>query len=339
MQKFKILFLLVTIFTIPLFGQWGNFSSKPNRASCCNWNSGCCFDGNFTVGVDFLYWTACVGDNHFGVERDATVTNLKYKYFDCEWDPGYRVFLGVDNIFGCLNLQFVYTYFDTEVSDSFSSENGSTFSASLPSPISFAASGSSISADWNLNYQHFELTLGYPLAFGRTNCFSLVPFSGLQVLLLDQKRHELTLFSPSTSFLENHRKTDFWGVGSMLGASYSYKFFNCLSWNGSLQGQILLGEVEAEDHFDVGNGTLFRRTFKDHDDCFCFSGWHFRTGLDYTLAVCGTDLDFRIGYEYLQWIEAPTFIFYSPANFGIISSFKRKTLTLYGLFAGLSATF
>ncbi len=331
-------------------------------------NNDCCF-GGFTVGADFLYWTPCISNNHYAVEFDTDIVSdleigtvdakAKYKFLDCDWEPGYRAYVGINDVFGCFDLMLTYTHFDAESSGSIRRSPGSNrILLSYPDPV-IQDIGDSARAHWDLQYRHYEATIGYPVEFGKSSCFEVTPFSGLQLVTMNQKRHERlseTVSEGPSDLQEIHRKVDYWGMGSMLGLAYSYKIFDCLSWNGRFGGQIVIGQAEAKDKFRfVGDVQIlqeegeelrlvdveadYETRFKSKDECFCFPGWHLRSGLSYNVCLCGWEVNAKLGYEYIQWIDAPTFLSYETEGLGIMSSVNRSSLTMYGFFAGLDVSF
>lgn len=299
---------------------------------------GCCFN-NIKIGADFLWWQPCTSDLDYAiVDRDSPFDlvndDIHTKYIDPEWDPGFRVWIGMDDMFCGFNGAAVYTYFDTSKKNSAHRLDSVRLTTSIPEDN---LTGNTAHAKWDLEYQTVDLFLSYPLQITCDCNFGFEAFSGLTWLNIDEKRHDyLNTYDGRQTF---NRKLDIWGVGPVMGVKSSYKW-NCLKIFGLASTTLLVGEAKSKDH---SRNSLFENEwdnhYKNHDECVCFPGFHFLSGVAYDLCLCDMQIGLHLGWEYVHWINAPTFPYYEADRGGVRSANSEKSLTLQGLFAGVNLTF
>jgi hypothetical protein len=316
-------------------------------------------DLGLTIGGDALYWSPCVNNMHYAASAVSPFTNeeneVKYHFIDCEWDPGFRVYLIKEDLLGWFDLQLTYTNFSTEKKTGVS-VNGTEDLISLTWPTPFPSTyGKYVTADWELDYQRFEATAGYKIEFGRCCGFSLIPFSGLDFLSMDQKRAELIqnqipransadATPPLPTAIDTmKRSVDYCGLGPMAGMGYHYNFFEGLSTFGRVSGSLLVGEAKIKERFvSVSEGAepaTVTNQQKYKDDCFCIPGVQIQTGIAYHTCFCNIDFLLRVGYEYVSWINAPAHILYNMSEPGKVTGFSQNSVTLQGFFGGAAFTF
>jgi hypothetical protein len=303
----------------------------------------CCWD-NIHVGVDFLYWDYCTPDTDYAIEADepfgAPDNDFKTKYINCDWDPGFRAWVKVNDIICGFNGGIIYTYFHTDKS---ASTDGDIDTIRLSTSLPFGnLAGDEAEAKWKLEYQTLDFILSRPLQLSCDDSFGLEAFSGLKYLKISQERHDEIIDNDLDISDFFHRDLDFWGIGPVMGIKSHYDVCGGFKFFGMASAALILGETREKDHFtreDTGEGEVDQH-YKSNDDCFCFPGFHFLSGIAYEMCMCDTQLSLHIGWEYIHWINAPTFPFYQVNEFGgIRSASSEKNLTLQGIFAGVDIKF
>lgn len=309
----------------------------------------CCF-GDVTIGLDFLYWTYCIGDMDYAVVgQDAELTDsdvVKTKYICADWDPGVRGYISIDNLWNGFNGSIAYTYLEADAKSSISSDIiGSTkLSTSLPDSIQ-PIGGDAASAKWKMEYQAIDANLNYPLRNICCDvCREVEAFCGIKWVSYSQERKDVLLqnLDDNGGTRTLKRELDVCGLGPVCGVNTGYNIFDCLKAFGLIGTSLIVGKSESKDRqFDISDidETTRDRTFKGNDDCVCFSGLHLMSGFAYEACLCNMDIALRAGWEYIQWINAPAFPHYEERTDGIRSASSKKNLTLQGIFAGLNISF
>lgn len=304
-------------------------------------DNGCCFN-NISVGADFLYWQPCAADTDYAVEYEGGDC-FKTKYINSNWDPGFRAWIAVDDIFCGFDAAVIYTYFDTNKKDSTSTRDQDDLFLSTSLPVfTETPEGNYASGEWDLEYQTLSFVTSHPLQISCNRCISVEAFSGLTWLKLNEKRKDFLHGGEGENETDFriHRDLDFWGIGPVLGMNTTYNFWDCIKVFGMMSTTLIVGENDAKDHF-VGYdfNEDFDAHFKNDDECVCFPGFHFATGLAYEMSLCEIQIAFHVGWEYIHWVNAPSFPYYEKDESGVRSANSDKSLTLQGIFAGVNITF
>lgn len=321
-------------------------SVQANYWGSCN---DCCLD--VTVGVDWLYWSPCTSDRHFALTTDSE-DNVKTHYLCDEWDSGVRVYGKLGNLWNGFNGGLIYTYINPKTSGSVEQigNNGVVFSFGFPSPGEGGGllQGSRLDAKWELQYQTLDAILSYSIDVTQNRCFKIEAFSGLTWVDVKQKA-SYTLDQVRGNEIEIRadfdRNNDFWAIGPCFGLNTSFRFCDCFNIFGLVKTSLVVGESKNKDVISAtaesGESleTWVFATFTAKDKCFCFPGLHLATGIDYELCLCNITLDLRLGWEYVQWINAPTFPYYELGGSGVRSAPSTNDLTMQGIFLGLNTTF
>lgn len=340
--KSKILsvFLFLTVIT---------FGLVPNELKA---NGPCCF-GDVTAGVDFLYWSPCIGDLHYAVVGEGefidVAENVKTKYICTDWEPGVRAYVHADCFWRGFSGGLIYTYYDAEAKSSTKDNLGDSVRLSNSAPDkndSGSVFGTDASGKVEIEYQTLDAYLSHPLNISCDSCFEFSSFSGIKWLNYCKDRHDKVIEpvgkddGRSESF---KRELEVSGIGPMFGFNTTYTVCDCLKVFGVIETNLIVGWSENKDHLlikdDAEKEILKDRTFKSDDDCVCFPGWHLMSGISYETCLCDTELSLRLGWEYVQWINAPTFPFYEYNEDGVRSAASEKNLTFQGIFAGVNISF
>lgn len=305
----------------------------------------CCF-GEFTIGADWLYWTPCSSDQHYaivtGTDSNIFATSLTKTKYNChEWDSGVRVYGMMDNCWNGFGGAIIYTYINPKASSSVSTEvaDGLTSSVAWPKTIDF---GERLKTKWELEYNTVDAVLFYQLSVSCNPCLTVEAFSGLTWLGMEQNRKDKIFRDEGESFasldiFKRHLDVD--AIGPTFGLWSSYKLCDCLYAVGTMQTSLVVGSSRSTDKiFNSEDGEPLYK-FKAKDECFCFPGLHLLAGLAYDVCVCDCEFGLRLGWEYVQWISAPTFPVYEVIADGIRSASSEKTFTMQGIFVGANASF
>lgn len=326
--------LLSLLFSLPILAS----SSVQADDKCCPPKEECCQDwcSGWTLGVDFLYWMPCISDFHYALSSDnlgSPGSSNTIHYFEPEWEPGVRVTVGKENIWNCIDFTLVYSYVEFSDSDS-ASTGGSNTALSRGWPAS-SVRGGSASIDWELEYQTIEGIVTYEIDHGFCSDAHVAVYSGFRAMLIDEDRHD-RLYDGSTIY-GLRQNMEYWGFGSLFGIQYGYDICDCLKFFGSIDFSFLAGQVERKDRFTQTGSNDYVVTADD--DCYCMPGWHLMKGISYDMCLCDTVISLRVGYEYTQWLGAPTLIHYDDSAStaaGVITSDGKRNFALHGMFLGLS---
>ncbi len=308
----------------------------------------CCF-GELTIGADWLYWSPCSSDKHYALvtKTDTAVlasSNVKTKYNNDEWDSGVRVYGKLDRLWNGFSGALIYTYINPNASSSVHSNvtAGVLPSAGWPKDIS---PGESMRSKWELEYNSVDAVLSYDLNVACNPCLKVEAFSGLTWVSMEQSRKD-SIHRESASGLATYdvfkRHLDVDAIGPTFGLRSSYRICDCLHAIGTMQTSLVVGSSKSKDKlFNQDYPQTGEPAYEFHakDDCFCFPGLHLVAGLAYDICVCDFEFAIHAGWEYLQWISAPTFPVYESSADGIRSASSEKTFTMQGIFLGVDASF
>ncbi len=310
----------------------------------------------FIVGGDYLYWSPCLSNMHFAAEGESLLTDeqndVTYHFIGSDWDPGFRVFLGKEDLFGCFDVMATYTNFNsTHTADAYN--ESPLLSSTWPTPVP-VENNAYATAYWKIDFQRVELTAGYSIEFGRGCGLHLQPFAGVDYATISQDRIDEMLdvipvetgdnqVSPTLSNTMT-RSLDYKGVGPMVGLGYTFELCEGLATFGRASISVLVGEADIKDNQEIfDNRGEVAETITNiqnyKDDCVCVPGVHLQTGFSYRACICNSWLVLRVGYEYLQWIDAPSFLLYNTASPGSFTGLNRNSVTFQGFFGGIAYSF
>ena len=220
-----------------------------------------CMSG-FSIGAEFLWWRAQMDNLDYALESADTIvlvptsgstTRAKVQEPNFEFDPGVRVSVGYD--FGRRNWDVFlrWTYHYTDVTDTTGSANPPL--AVFPTKnFSQDAGRITISAcntgkaKWQTRLNVLDFEMGYDDFL--SDRFSLRPFFGVKAAWLDMNYAISYTNVVSQGFPERNvgisAKTDFWGVGPMVGIHGNLH----IGWGFSLYAQtsaaLIYGEYDSD---------------------------------------------------------------------------------------------
>lgn len=303
---------------------------------------------DITVGVDWLYWQPCISGQHFALETVNTSDPLQVRthYFGDEWDSGTRVYVKVGNYWNGFSGALIYTYFNPDGNGDVSTElpQGLTYSYPVPG---VTRTGESISSSWEMEYQTLDALVSCFINVSGSPCMKIEAFSGLTWIDVTQGRKDVLTDSTAQTTTDYifQRHHNFWAIGPAFGVNTSYRFCDCFDIFGTIKTSLVVGEGDNTDTFlenDPSNTetpAVVTGVYSAKDECFCFPGLHLVAGISYELHFCDTTFALRLGWEYVQWINAPSFPFYEQNETGIRSAPIKNDLTMQGIFVGVNSTF
>lgn len=311
----------------------------------------------FTIGGDYLYWSPCLSNLHFAAEgqssftEESNVSNIvNYHFIDPDWNGGFRLYLGKEDLCGCFDVMATYTNFSSKCFDSIVNKDP-LLSLTWPTPLPVEY-GRYATTDWKIDFQRAELVVGYSIEFGKGCGLCLKPFAGADYASICQDRidkmHDVKPIegddknSPVDPSLTNTltRSLDYKGIGPMVGIGYDFELFEGLSTFGKASLSLLVGKADIEDEQEIfNNGTTTVNVQKYKDKCVCVPGVHLQTGLSLKTLVCNKWLLLRAGYEYLQYIHAPSHLMYNTESPGSFTGLNHNSVTFQGFFGGVAFSF
>ena len=315
------------------------------KAEDCNLDCSscsCCFINGFELGVDYLYWQPCVTGLQYAIEQKLTGTELLSKYevksVDHTSASGFR--LNAAFLFTLEGLSLRAAYTDVGFHDGSSVFTGDlnlvSFSHGTPNEVQRF---NRVKGHWEMKYQAVEAVLAYTL---NLDSLAITPYGGVDTLAYDNRL--ISIGSSNVSeiayALKIRKHQYYFGAGPMFGVGTSYDICDCFNAFVNINASLLIGRAEEEDHFrsHIGDSPVEAWHYKS-DDCYCFPGWHLMLGVGYKTCICGYETALRVGYEFVQYTNAPWFQDFESDSCQVSASMNARNLTLRGLFAGVNITF
>lgn len=311
----------------------------------------------FIIGGDYLYWSPCISNMHYVSQGQNDLSEpsneVNYHFINTDWDSGFRVYLAKEDLFGCFDVMATYTSFDAKHTEAIFDDEVN-FRWTWPTPIS-TEDNHYATAEWKMDFQRIELVAGYSIEFGKGCCLALQPFAGVDTVSLKQDRIDELMDLIPKEAMNNEpavvpnvynsmtRSLDYEGIGPMVGMGYYWELCEGLATFGRASLSLLVGKADIVDEQTFVNNSMSEDDFVNvqryEDKCVCVPNLHLQTGLSYKACVCNKWLTFRIGYEYLQYVNAPSHIMYDTDHQGSITGLNHNSVTLQGFFGGVAFAF
>lgn len=312
------------------------------QADCWDSCNDCCME--IEVGADWLYWTACISDQHFAWEEvpvSGNGTGYHTHYMCHDWDSGVRVWGGIKNLWNDFNGYLIYTYIKPEAEGLATNSAGVFFSN--PNPLT-VYEGQRITSNWEMEYQSLDAILSYSIDVTRNPCLDIEAFSGLTWVSMDQKRTDSiydNFEQENEEFTVWDRKVDVSAIGPTFGINTSLRVCDCFNVFGTIQTSLVVGESKINDGLLASEFEEEDENYEwtAKDECCCFPGLHLLAGVSYDLSLCDWTVGLRLGWEYVQWINAPSFPWYELDSDAVRSASSTKNITMQGIFVGFNAEF
>lgn len=320
------------------------------QADCWDDCNPCCME--IEIGADWLYWTSCISDQHFAYQasppsQSPSGAQFNTHYLCHDWDSGVRVWGGIKNIWNDFNGYLIYTYIKPKAEGlaTVSGLDELAFSNSVSVSLDTSL-GDRVESKWEMEYQSLDAVLSYSIDVTRNPCLQIEAFSGLTWVSMTQDRVD-TLYDNFGEVGEDvvywNRNVDVNAIGPTFGINSLLRVCDCFNIFGTIQTSLVVGESKTKEYLDEIVASeeqppgFYNWTAKD--ECFCFPGLHLLAGVSYDLCVCDWTFGLRLGWEYVQWINAPSFPWYESSGGATRSAFSSQNITMQGIFAGFNAEF
>ncbi len=277
--------------------------------------------GEAFVNTDFLAWKACIDDLDYAVLTNTAVAagataSGGSKFIDHGYQPGLRISGGVGDLWCGWGLTASYTYISDDQNDSVTGSEDATVHPTWVHGGLLAGDGYIYgSGQHKFRYQSFDLLWCREWDFWE--CYSLVPFFGVEYLSIDRNysasfRNQASITggqgSHSVASMSGH--ADYRGFGFKAGTECSYFFGSCLEFYGTASGTLTAGTRRRDTAYSTSDSvTEAVYTLNSLDgnvaECVCVPGWHLGGGFRYRNQWCGHEYMASIGYEFIQWLHAP----------------------------------
>lgn len=312
-------------------------------------------DMDFTFGADFIYWKPCVDELNYAYSvspvttGSTTVDTGTYHGVCPQWDPGFRVYLGVPGLCYDFDLTASYTWL-------YSGDNDSVLVAAplFISPIrlnpllgDFTDTWEAADARFSMHYNEWDVLFSYRIACNP--CHTFIPHFGVAGIVVNSSFGGSYFHAAGFDDLDFAvwgSRSDYWGVGLRVGSDYEYRFSRCLKAFARAQASLLAGESKntyatTADITEIG--TISFITADDHSCCHMVPGYHIAVGVQYDDKMCDMDVFFRIGYEFLNYWNMPNARTYvgqeGLVSQGLATSGNIRNLGFQGLFVGGGVSF
>ncbi|MCB1149461.1 MAG: hypothetical protein KDK48_04785, partial [Chlamydiia bacterium] len=277
----------IALFASCLIGLSASAQAADNCNPCCkNWSDMC---GGFTVGADFLLWKACVNDLDYGIVFDgnpeltfpptvnATPVPGSYQYVGLNWEPGFRVRIGKEDLWCGWDLGASYTWYEASKGHGSTVADGQFgFDTLFHGGFNNVEDIETLQAKYSLHYQSFDILLGYKWCINP--CSILHPFFGIEGLKIKQDIQTLTANDdtpPDTQAID--WESDYRAIGLKAGTDYHYTICDGLSLFSLASVSLLAGKNDQENRqlfTDQGSVVLVSDINYISNDCFCMPGLH-----------------------------------------------------------------
>ena len=305
------------------------------------------------LNAEFIYWKPCTNNLDWAVfsEEDIVAPSNpvgfgKYLFIDPNWEPGFRVKAGKDQLLCGVGLSTSYTYLKAEKNETKEALQTQTLIPTLVHgglipvenfPANFAI------AKWKQRYQTFDVLLSLPIEC--LQCHILTPYVGIEGMILHQSISSEFIIGeiedPDES-LSSRWESDFFGVGMKVGAFYNFQFNPCLSFFADVSGSMIPGDADMKDNSFVNVDTAADSDLTFHyEDCLLLSGYRIALGLSFQMKILEMQMDIHGGYEFLRWHDIPNPRRYIQNDGGLALSTSPSTSTMgfHGVFLGTEIHF
>ena len=291
---------------------------------------------DWVVYGDWLYWRARRCDLDYAViEFDGDLGMEGPFTVEPSYDHGFCA--GIQKYCGDLFFDIFYTYFRTSATSSITgSSDDFTILSTRCAPFE---SVDAIKAKWCLDYDIVDVLIGYQLC--NTNCFQSYYFGGFKCAFIDQKFKNYYIIPNQLQTLTQQVDMNAYGID--LGVGGSYNICNYLDFFVRTSYDVLLGNFSRRSVCVVEPSDI-DSNYKD--ECWkmvSVFNLSFGLGYDCLFPYCFcSNLGFKIGYEFHQWIGQPGFLDFIPGGDGtrtVTLSRRIQSLGFDGLFVRLSLGF
>jgi len=335
--KTRIAKFLITLTTFSVMTTVNAYQGSNCCDPCVNYNP-CCPSSSksFYVEADFIYWTVfedglrgldlidCANDCDCDGSGDNGRCNGD---FDNDWNPGFKVGVGLANPCCDWDLFIQYTYY--QATPHRHHDHGEFFDFFTGEIVELREAHDR----WRLNFNNIDFLFSHE--FCLNNCFTLRPQFGLKGAWI-QNHLDNDRFPNEypDNFGHRHRQR-FWAVGPKVGFTAAASLFDCFNLYGNLGVSTVWGQYQSERH----DGLLEEEV--GITDNFCVRHCRYRVtpvletsfGVRWDTDLCG-DYGFyvNVAWEQQVWFDHNDFInFFVNSNHG--------NLTFQGVTVGAGFSF
>ncbi len=296
-------------------------------------------------GADFIYWKPCLNDLDYAISFNADPdlgAEGCYHCLDHGYEPGFRVFGRLDDLWCGLGISGSYTYLWNKAENKSLLPAGGDLLSTLAQSEFNIGTASEIRASHALRYQTFDALFFFSFECC-SPCSVFIPFLGFEGMKLEQDTisHAISNENPN-DFVKIHWDSEYLGLGLKLGTEYRILLPCHFQWFFKGSFTVLGGFNDSCNTLTNHDDVDVKFTFKECED-LCLPGCHLAAGLRYELSWCGKAIKFQVGYEFLDWWNIPKIRRANVSNEDLfLDSTTLSTgsnLTLHGLFAGLDFGF
>lgn len=296
----------------------------------CNYNNNCCPPANncnngswcdkLKLDASFLYWKVSGDEFDYAYDitesanTDPAETIFKKRFHNVsgDYDPGFKIGLGIDLPCICWDTNLIWTHFDTKNTSHHDSSHraGSEVNVAIPffqdSELT-VGNGEQVVATGSLNFKYDVVDLEFGKWICCNNCLLFRPHVGLRAADIREKFHsQLDYFSTGTSSTDltdyqAHINNEFKGVGVRAGLDTDLQL--CEGWSviGRAAASILWGNTKIRNEF--------KTLTIDNDDLVASSNEtdHYRhsrvitdlsLGIRYRTCCCSCPVELEASWEH-----------------------------------------
>lgn len=278
-------------------------------SACGTFNDAC---GTFCGSLEFVYFKYCKSHN-----LGDPVTESVEKFLEHDFEPGGRIRLGWNP--SCMpNVEFSYTYFESDASQLTTNAFDSGSSVFIPSNSRQVRE----TVKWHQSDLLFDL-----YRIENSYCGDLHFLAGFRYLKIDRNLD----YQPGSSFAPPLSIDDRFSGGGLAFRLDMQKPILC-AWylDTSIGGSILCGNNDATLLLD----SLYTLNIDKHNIAAGSIEGAFY--LSRTFCLCQLPLTFRIGAEAAHWMGVGSYTFpFTPTPFPHESTDRRITLVGYNIGLGV----
>lgn len=237
-----------------------NYNNCQPANNCGNGN----WCDNLKLDVSFLYWK--VSGDEFDYAYDITefegtpeLFRKRFHNVSGDFDPGFKIGLGIDLPCICWDTNLIWTHFDTKNTSHHDVEARGGAEVEIAIPF-FRGSGRDLAigdqvvSTGKLNFKYDVIDLEFGKWICCNNCLLFRPHIGLRAADIREKFHaELNEFSVNSTTARTdysaHIKNEFKGVGVRAGLDTDLQLCDGWSVIGRAAASILWGNTKINNQF------------------------------------------------------------------------------------------
>jgi hypothetical protein len=310
-------------------------------------------DGGFRMALDALFLTPRNDHLSYAISDPSNPVFVspgsKSIFVDPDSEWGYRLSLGGEVAGTGLDVWGRYTSLNVETNDEVMEPAGGLLWAPLAAPSVGINQADRATAEYDLNYDVFDLEIGQKIAVG--NSVNLRLFGGLRYADIDNELNVLYYGGP-VGFDPNdpgrvNIPSDFSGFGPRIGVDGSWQFARGWSLMGTAATSLMVGD------FDI-NYEYCQQLQPNGTPCaFPFTETHLKSNLDNQFVPVleaklgvGYEWQYRqallhaqLGYQWENWFDGYGTTDFYDSGYSSVHNTRREDFGLDGAFFRFQADF